>query len=91
MATGPAPSIYPKTKIFIWGSGQESIIVDPTDTRYSYPVHVQHTTVVGKVNPGMNMVLITSLETKENPFRLVGYAIANEIQVPKVWSRSMDG
>jgi len=90
MVIGPA-SIYPKTKISIKSSGQESIIIDPTDTTYDFPVHVQHTTVVGKVNPGMNMVLITPLERKENPFRLVGYAMAPKIQVRKVWSGRLRG
>ena len=78
MVTGPAPSIYPKTKISIANSGQDPIIVDPTDTLYDYPVHVQQMVVIGNANPGMNKVTFTPLETTEKPFRLVGYAITNE-------------
>lgn len=90
MVTGPAPSIYPKTKISIVKSGQKPIIVDPTDTFYDYPVHVQQTLVVGQVNPGMNEVLFIPLETTDQPFRLVGYAITNESRnMSTMWERPM--
>ena len=90
MVTGPAPSIYPKTKILIENSGQKEIIVDPTDTFYDYPVHVQQILVVGIVNPGINTVVFTRLEVTKKPFRLVGYAITNESRkISKIWSRPM--
>lgn len=78
MTTGPAPSIYPKTKLSIEMSNQEPIVVDPTDTFYDYPVHVQFTVVIGEINPGLNKILIEPLEVKQKPFRLVGYSITNE-------------
>ena len=88
MVTGPAPSIYPKTKISIANSRQKPVIVDPTDKFYDYPVHVQKTLVVGNVNPGMNKVIFTPLETTERPFRLVGYAITNESgKISGMWSK----
>jgi len=88
MTTGPAPSIYPKTKIKI--GGQKSMVVDPTDTYYSYPVHVQCPLVIGTVNPGMNKVFIIPLEKKLKLFRLIGYSITNESKnISKMWTRAI--
>jgi len=97
MTTGPAPSIYPKTILWIENpekskehSFNEMIEVDPTDKFYEYPVHVQFSKVIGVIPQGISKIYIHPLEAKDKPFRVVGFSITNESKkISNMYSRPM--
>jgi len=77
MTTGPAPTIYPRTEILINGDLSRSLTVDPVCNDFDFPVHVSTCTRIGAVDPGLNVVSISPLETTQQPFRVVGVALTN--------------
>jgi len=88
MATGPIKRIYPKVYVKIAGS--EPVIIDPFDTYYDYPVHIQLTKEVGLLKPGVNDIVIRTLEKTESPFRLIGFTITNgEDTASRMFSRKV--
>jgi len=76
MATGPVERRYPMVNVSLQFS-PNSVTIDPFDTFYDYPVHIQLTTVVAELQPGPNIVIMDVLENTAAPFRLIGYTITN--------------
>eukprot|EP00549_Striatella_unipunctata_P008920 CAMPEP_0118686544 /NCGR_PEP_ID=MMETSP0800-20121206/7871_1 /TAXON_ID=210618 ORGANISM="Striatella unipunctata, Strain CCMP2910" /NCGR_SAMPLE_ID=MMETSP0800 /ASSEMBLY_ACC=CAM_ASM_000638 /LENGTH=240 /DNA_ID=CAMNT_0006583599 /DNA_START=51 /DNA_END=774 /DNA_ORIENTATION=- len=89
MTTGPAPTIYPVTRvIFPQSENIQPIEIDPTCYEdYGKPVHVTRTTRVAEIPPGETVLHFQPLETKERPFRLTGVSITS-LEAPEEISAS---
>jgi len=91
MTTGPKPSLYPATQVFIesidsdgsvHSSGYDKenpIVLDPnTSIEWPGAVHISRIENVGVIHPGYSFVRFSQLEETERPFRLVSLMITTE-------------
>jgi len=91
MTTGPAPTIYPLTKLNFPTLEPERIHLtelDPTyDGRFNKPVHVAKTTKVATIPPGETVLSFDVVEEgKSAPFRLTGISITGMDYQPESYA-----
>lgn len=77
------PGSYPKVEL----TSLDGIILNPVDTSHNFRNNVDapQTIPVGVLPPGESTILVNPLESTSQPFRLVGFAITDEVDVPDQW------